>query len=200
VTDSLRGVQALIIVDVQAAFVAGPQAVPRAAGLLAEVIDLLRRAREKDALVVQLQNDGPPGAPDEPRTPGWGLFLPPVERAGEYVIRKAADDGFHGTQLASLLQAQDVRHLAVCGVMSEMCVSATARSAMSLGYRVVLPHDSHATYDIPAVSGLAHAVPHAMVSRAAEWALGDEIDVIAHAADVRFGPRGGSRTGSPRLR
>jgi len=67
-----------------------------------------------------------------------------------------------------------------------MCVSATARSALARGYHVVLPHDAHATYDIPAAEGIAELVPHAMVSRVAEWALGDEIDVIAHAADVLF--------------
>lgn len=70
--------------------------------------------------------------------------------------------------------------------MSEMCVSATARSALARGYRVVLPHDGHATYDIPAAEGIAGPVPHAMVSRVAEWALGDGIDVIAHAADIGF--------------
>jgi uncharacterized protein YPO0396 len=34
--------------------------------------------------------------------------------------------------------------------------------------------------------GLAELVPHAMVSRVAEWALSDEIDVIANATDIRF--------------
>ena len=174
VSNSLRNVQALIIVDVQAAFVSGDEAVPEAAGLLVEVTGLLRRARETGALIIQLQNDGPQGAPDEPYTPGWELFLPAVERDGEYVIRKDTDDGFHQTELSSILAAHAVRHLAVCGVMSEMCVSATARSALNL--------------DIPAVEGLADMVPHAMVSRVAEWALGDQIDIIAHAADVRFEP------------
>ena len=42
--------------------------------------------------------------------------------------------------------------------------------------------------DIPAVKGLAERVPHAMVSRVAEWALGDEIEVVSHAADIRFAP------------
>jgi streptothricin hydrolase len=31
-------------------------------------------------------------------------------------------------------------------------------------------------------------VPHAMVSRTAEWALGDQIDIIARATDIRFEP------------
>ena len=62
----------------------------------------------------------------------------------------------------------------------------------------MLPHDAHASYDIAAAAGpagtdlagtdLASPVPHAMVSRVAEWALGDELDVIAHAAQVRFRP------------
>lgn len=186
--NSLRSVQALIVVDMQAAFASGEEAAPEAAGLLVTVTDLMRRAREAGVLVVQLQNDGPPGSPDEPHTPGWELFLPARERDGEHVIRKGTDDGFHQTELSSLLTGHAVRHLAICGVMSEMCVSATTRSALSLGYHVVLPHDGHATYDIPAVEGLADAVPHTMVSRVAEWALGDEIDIIAHAADIEFGP------------
>lgn len=186
--DSLRSVQALIVVDMQAAFVSGDEAVPEAARLVATVADLMRRAWETDAIVVQLQNDGPPGSPDEPHTPGWELFPPARERNGEYVIRKETDDGFHRTELSRLLTGHAVRDLAVCGVMSEMCVSATTRSALNLGYHVVMPHDGHATYDIPAVEGLADAVPHAMVSRVAEWALGDAIDIIPRAADIRFKP------------
>jgi streptothricin hydrolase len=186
VSDSLRSVQALIVIDMQAAFVSGEEAVPEAAGLLVTVADLIRRARETDALVVHLQNDGPPGSADEPRTPGWELFLPATERDGEHVIRKGTDDGFHQTDLSGILTRRAVQDLAVCGVMSEMCVSATARSALNLGYHVVLPHDGHGTYDIPAVEGLADAVPHAMVSRAAEWALGDQIDIVARATDIRF--------------
>jgi streptothricin hydrolase len=188
VSDSLRSVQGLIVVDMQEAFVSGEEAVPEAARLVMTVADLIRRARETDALVVHLQNDGPPGSSDEPHTPGWELFLPARERDGEYVIRKGTDDGFHQTDLSSVLKRHAVRDLVVCGVMSEMCVSATTRSALNEGYHVVLPHDAHATYDIPAVEGLADAVPHAMVSRAAEWALGDQIDVIPHASDIRFVP------------
>jgi nicotinamidase-related amidase len=188
VTDTRRSVQALIVVDMQAAFVSGEEAVPEAAGLIITVAELVRRARETDALVVHLQNDGPPGSSDEPHTPGWELFLPARERDGEYVIRKGTDDGFHQTDLPNILKGRAIRHLAVCGVMSEMCVSATTRSALNEGYHVVLPHDGHATYDIPAVEGLADAVPHAMVSRTAEWALGDQIDIIARATDIRFEP------------
>ncbi|MFG7946763.1 isochorismatase family protein [Streptomyces cacaoi] len=177
-------VQALVVVDVQTAFVSGAEAVPDARRIRENTALLRERAHRAGALVVQLQNDGEPGAPDEPGTPGWRLHLPPAE--GEYVLRKTVDDGFEETDLRERLDAAGVRALAVCGVLSEMCVSATARTALRLGYRVVLPHDAHATYDVPAAEDISGVVPAAMAARAAEWALGDEIEIVPFARDVRF--------------
>ncbi|MEU7644784.1 cysteine hydrolase family protein [Streptomyces huasconensis] len=179
-------VQALILVDMQSAFVTGDGAVPDARRLLDRVRDLLARARGSGALVVQLQNDGEPGAPDEPGTPGWRLHLPVEAERGETVVRKTVDDGFEETGLEELLREAGATDLAICGVMSEMCVSATARTALELGFRVVLPHDAHATYDIPAAEGISDLVPAAVASRVAEWALGDEVEIVARARDVRF--------------
>ncbi|WP_031073753.1 isochorismatase family protein [Streptomyces sp. NRRL S-118] len=185
-TDHVAPVQALLLVDVQTAFVAGAEAVPDAARLLRHSRDLLDRARTSGALVVHLQNDGPRGAADEPGTPGWELFLPVEDHGREVVVRKTEDDGFDGTALGALLDRAGVRAVAVCGVMSEMCVAATARAALARGHRVVLPHDAHATYDIPARPGVSGAVPAVTVSRVAEWSLGDEVEIPAHAADVPF--------------
>ncbi len=179
-------VQALIVVDMQSAFVDGDGAVPDARRLLDRVGALMARARDSGALVIQLQNDGEPGAPDEPGTPGWRIHLPVDADRAETVIRKTADDGFEETGLEELLRNAGVTDLAVCGVMSEMCVSATARTALELGFRVVLPHDAHATYDIPAAEGISDVVPAAVVSRVAEWALGDEVEIVARARDVGF--------------
>ncbi|MEV0371649.1 isochorismatase family protein [Streptomyces sp. NPDC050636] len=179
-------VEALLVVDVQSAFVSGDEAVPDAARVLDRSRDLIARARAAGALVVHLQNDGPPGAVDEPETPGWELHLPVEPGPWETVVRKMDDDGFEDTPLGPLLTGAGVQALAICGVLSEMCVAATARTALALGFRVVLPHDGHATYDIPAAPGISEAVPAAMSSRAAEWALGDEVEIIARAADATF--------------
>ncbi|MGW2177042.1 cysteine hydrolase family protein [Streptomyces sp. NPDC001732] len=179
-------VEALLVVDVQADAVTGDRAVPDAARLVDRTADLIARARRYGALVVHVQNDGAPGAGDEPGTPGWELHHPVEPSPVEAVIRKTRDDGFEGTSLGDLLTGSGVRALAVCGVMSEMCVQATARTALALGYRVVMPHDAHATHDIPAAPGISDVVPAAAVSRVAEWALGSELEVVAHAADVVF--------------
>ncbi|MEV8316415.1 isochorismatase family protein [Streptomyces sp. NPDC059900] len=181
-----KPVQALIVVDMQTAFVTGEGAVPEAARVLDRTTDLITRARAAGALVIQLQNDGEPGSADEPGTPGWEIHLPPEADRGERVLRKTVDDGFEETGLAELLADAGVHDLAFCGVQSEMCVLATARTALERDFRVVLPHDAHATYDIPAAEGISDAVPAAMVSRVAEWALGDEVEIVARARDVDF--------------
>ncbi len=181
--------EALIVVDVQMAFVSGDEAVPAAGHVLQRIKLLVEKARAAGALIVYLQNDGAPGEPDEPGTPGWELHLPPQDSDHEIVIRKSQDDGFDGTQLEELLDAHAIHILAVCGVLSEMCVSATVRTAMSLGFQVILPHDAHATYGVPA-SELSDPIPAAVVSRVAEWALGypadPQIAVLEHANGVAF--------------
>ncbi|MFF1359777.1 isochorismatase family protein [Streptomyces sp. NPDC058297] len=179
-------VEALIVVDVQSAFVVGDGAVPDADRLVERTTDLIARARSGGALVVHLQNDGAPGADDEPHTPGWELHHPVEPGPAEVVIRKPKDDGFDGTTLGGVLAGAGVEAVAVCGVMSEMCVQATARTALARGYRVVLPYDAHATQNVPAAPGISEEVPAATVSRVAAWALGGDADTTTHSADVIF--------------
>jgi nicotinamidase-related amidase len=181
VAEDLLPVEALLVIDVQDGSLG---AVPEAERLVDRTAGLLAAARAGGALVVHVQNDGQVGAADEPGTPGWELHLP-VD-AGESVIRKPRDNAFDSTGLADLLTARGVKSVALCGLMSEMCVSATARAASSLGYRVVLPHDAHATTNIPATPGLNDLIPAATVSRVAEWALSDQIELVQHARSVSF--------------
>ncbi|MEO9336350.1 isochorismatase family protein [Mesorhizobium sp. SB112] len=180
---SIDAVDALIVIDVQNAFVSGPEAVPGHKLLISMIGFLLEQARLAKAPVIFLQNDGSVGAADEPFQPGWALFFPP--HPNEKVVRKKKDNGFDGTDLHAILTGQGIRTVAMCGMLSEMCVAATARAAIEHGYGVLLPHDAHATYDVPAGPG-SEGVPAAMAARAAEWSLGDEIKICASAHEVRF--------------
>ena len=179
----MKPVEALVIIDVQAGHIEGAGRLPGAGPLVETLTGLLEKARANGALVVHVQNDGPAGKVDEPGTPGWELQLPAAPT--EIVIRKRKADAFDGTDLAGLLTQHGVRSMAITGVMSEMCVSATARTALALGFRVVLPHDAHASNDIPLTPGFSDQVPAATVSRVAEWALlGNGIELIR--TDVDF--------------
>ena len=179
--ENVASVEALLLIDLQVGSLA---AVPDAERLVDRAAVLLAAARASGTVVVHVQNDGAAGMADEPGTPGWELHLP--VGTGESVIRKPRDNAFDSTDLADLLTARGVRSVVVCGLMSEMCVSATARAASSLGYRVVLPHDAHATTNIPATPGLSDLIPAATVSRVAEWALSDQIELVRDSRSVPF--------------
>ena len=98
---------------------------------------------------------------------------------GEFILRKTRDDGFDGTELEDVLARKGVTRIAVAGLLSEMCVSATVRGALVRGLQVVLVHDAHATYNLD-------DIPSSIVSRVAEHALGDEVE-LADAVSVMFG-------------
>ena len=148
-----------------------------------EVIDrlatLLAAARIAGVPVIYLQNDGAPGSIDERETAGWFIHPRITPKPDELVLRKTRDDGFEGTKLETALAREHVTRLAVAGLLSEMCVSATVRGALTRGIEVVLVHDAHGTYNLD-------DIPASVVSRVAEHALGDEVEIV-NAAAVRFG-------------
>jgi nicotinamidase-related amidase len=171
--------QALVIIDLQSGFVTGPRAVPRAGALVEGLSTLLLRARAAGALVVHVQNDGRAGEVDEPGSPGWDLHLQEQPSPDEVVVRKQRDDAFDGTGLGDLLATRGITRVVFGGVLSEMCVSATARTALDLGLDVVLPRNAHATHDLD-------DIPASTVARVAEHALGDQPWLPASADAVTF--------------
>ncbi|CAN7378682.1 isochorismatase family protein [Ensifer adhaerens] len=175
---------ALVIVDVQRAFISGPEAVPGHVDLQRAVGLLLQKARSAGVPVIFLQNDGPKGAVDKPETDGWQLFF--AAKSGEVVVRKRNDDGFDGTDLEDQLRARKIETIAICGMLSEMCLAATARTAMAKDFTVILANDAHATYDVPPGPGRSPMVPARLAARAAEWSLGDEIVLADAVEDIAF--------------
>ena len=171
---------ALLVIDAQRGLLDGEAAVPDAGIVLDHLSILLAAARSAGALVVHLQNDGPRGAADEPGKSGWMIHPQVAPVAGEVVIRKDRDDGFDGTHLSDVLARHSVIRIAVAGLLSEMCVSATIRGAIARGLQVVLVRDAHATYNL-------EDIPAAIVSRVAEHALGDEVELV-ETASVTFAP------------
>ena len=139
--------QALIIVDAQVNMFTGKFALFQGERVLAVLSSLIHRARAKAVPVIFIRNNGTAGDPDLPGSPGWQIHPALAPLAGEAVIDKSGPDAFDGTNLAHQLEKQQVRQLVIAGMQTEMCVDASIRRAVTLGYQVNLVADGHTTFD-----------------------------------------------------
>ncbi|RXT03949.1 cysteine hydrolase family protein [Ammoniphilus sp. CFH 90114] len=89
---------------------------------------------------------------------GAGFFLPntkgaeinervlPLEQ--ESIIIKHTPNSFFKTELESKLREHGVTKLVICGMMTHMCIDATVRAAMELGFESTLIEDACSTRDL----------------------------------------------------
>jgi nicotinamidase-related amidase len=135
-----------MLIDVQRNMLEPPAPVPSAASIRDALEDLLLRARRASALVVHVQNDGPPGEPDEPGTDGWQLVFPVSD--GELIVRKDQSDTFAANPaLAGDLAGKAITEVVIAGMQSNYCVAESSRGALKRGLQAVLASGAHATYD-----------------------------------------------------
>jgi streptothricin hydrolase len=138
--------RALMLIDVQRNMLEPPTPVPAAAAIREALRDLLLRARGAGALVIHVQNDGPPGEPDEPGTDGWQLVFP--AGAGELIVRKDDPDTFAANPaLVKDLAAKEITEVVIAGMQSNYCVAESSRGALKSGLQAILASGAHATYD-----------------------------------------------------
>ena len=91
-------------------------------------------------------------------SPDMGFFLPDTEGAeinervtpqeNETVITKNFPNSFLKTDLESKLKEKGITKLIVVGMMTHMCIDATVRAGVDLGYEVLLLEDACATKDL----------------------------------------------------
>ena len=98
-------------------------------------------ARDTGAIHARMGWKYPPGsAPSR--------FLPAVEPSpGEIVISKTCSGAFTSTVLDPVLRNMGIRHLWICGFMTDECIEASTRAALDLGYRTRVVGDATTTYD-----------------------------------------------------
>ncbi|MBW8886834.1 MAG: cysteine hydrolase [Fibrobacteres bacterium] len=133
--------------------------------------DLLERARDKRLLIIHTREGHLPDLSDAPKakiergapslrigSPGpMGRILIRGEKGhaiieelrplpGEYIIDKPGKGAFYSTGLGTLLTAERIENLIVCGVTTEVCVHTTVREANDRGYKCIVPGDCCASY------------------------------------------------------
>ena len=150
---------ALLLIDTQVNMFT-PEPVHDGEALLARLAGLLDSARRVEGtVIIYVQNNGGPGEPDAPDTPGWLIHPALAALAAEPVLQKERPDAFAGTGLQATLDAAGVQRLVIAGNQSEFCIDTTVRAASSRGYDVILVADGHSTYDgatLTAVQIIAH--------------------------------------------
>jgi nicotinamidase-related amidase len=67
---------------------------------------------------------------------------------GEPIVYKHEPNSFLGTKLLDLLKDWEVKRVIVTGMMTHMCVDATARAAVDLGFQLIVAEDACATRDL----------------------------------------------------
>jgi nicotinamidase-related amidase len=67
---------------------------------------------------------------------------------GEPIVYKHYPNSFRETNLLEILQGWGIERLIITGMMTHMCVDATARAAADLGFKVIVAEDACATRDL----------------------------------------------------
>jgi nicotinamidase-related amidase len=169
---------ALVIVDAQAEYLpSGNLPLPGVDAAVAETARLLELARRHGTPVFHVVHHGPPGSPIfDPRGPGSAIVPALTPRDGEAVVAKGLPNSFAGTDLHARIAATGRTELIVAGFMTHMCISATVRAALDLGYRNTVVAAATATRDLP--DTLGGVVPAAELQRNELAALADLFAVV----------------------
>ena len=142
---------ALLVIDIQRDyFDGGAMRLPRAEAAASQAAQVLSSYRSAGSLVVHLQHvwDAPDATFMIPGTPGVEIHPDAAPRDGEPVLTKELPNGFIGTDLEKLLREHGITALTIAGMMTNMCVDATARAASDLSFEVTVVHDACAAADL----------------------------------------------------
>ncbi|MGH1427620.1 MAG: cysteine hydrolase family protein [Arenicella sp.] len=139
---------ALILIDIQNDYFQGgalplvgaEQSAAKSSDLLA-----LYRANKQPIIHIQHETIDPSRGFMLPETKGQKIHDLVAPSGDETVFTKHYPNSFWLTGLESYLKERDIQHIVLAGMMTHMCVSATARVGMERGFQVTLMKDACAT-------------------------------------------------------
>jgi nicotinamidase-related amidase len=176
--------RALVVVDIQNDYFPGganPLVGPEAAAEQARALIDAFRASGEPIFHIRHVWDAPDALYLRPDTPGGEINAAVEPGPGEPVIEKAFPNAFLETSLDGELKEAGADSLVVCGMMTSMCVDATVRAAVDLGYDVSVAHDACAT--MPLEFG-GRRIEAADVHAAFLAALADGYATVGPAAEL----------------
>jgi nicotinamidase-related amidase len=168
---------ALVVIDAQGEYRSGRMVLPGIDSALARIAPLLARARAAGAPIFHVAQAGQAGTLFDPETERGAILPQAAPVAGEPVIMKKLPNAFAGTDLHQRLQQTGRHNLILAGFMTHMCISASTRAALDLGYQNTVAADATATRALPAHDGGA-PVPADTVHRIALAELADRFAAV----------------------
>lgn len=143
---------------------------------------LLLKGRKDGAEIVHIAHEGSEGRAFDPAKGGRIIEqVAPIE--GETVLGKGLPNSFANSGLQNHLAGIGRPHLIICGFMTHMCVSSTARAALDLGYETTVVSDATATRSLPGTNG-SPAISAEVMHATALAALADRFSAINTTATV----------------
>lgn len=142
---------ALILIDIQNDyFEGGRMTLPDIKAAAENASHLLTDFRQRGAPLFHIRhiNSSAQAAFFRPDTKGSEIHPSVAPLPSETVIIKSRPSAFVSTDLADRLQAAKITKLVICGAMSQMCVDATTRAAVDMGFTVTVAEDACAAANV----------------------------------------------------
>ncbi|HKP25890.1 MAG TPA: cysteine hydrolase family protein [Dongiaceae bacterium] len=174
---------ALVVIDAQGEYRIGQAALPGVEPAAARIADLLARARAAGVPIFHVVQAGVADGLFDPGTERGAILPQAAPVAGEAIITKRLPNAFAGTELHERLQQTGRNTLIVAGFMTHMCISASVRAALDLGYQTTVIADATATRALPAPDDGAPISADA-VHRTALAELADRFAAVVNSAKI----------------
>jgi len=172
----------VILIDMQREYLDGSVPLPDLQATLKGAANLLSIARANKTPVIHVVNQGPKGNLLFNDEGPYYAELPEVAAVeGEITVIKQLPNSFAGTNLHDLIQATGRTQLIIAGCTTHVCVSATARAALDLGYQSTVVENATTSRDL--FDHKDNKIPAEIVKQVALAELRDAFSVVVESAE-----------------
>jgi nicotinamidase-related amidase len=139
----------LIIIDAQEEYRTGSLRLTKIDESIHTIKSLLNRARSLNVPVIHVMHEGSAGGLFDPATRNFKIISELSPKDGEKIILKHLPDAFANTNLEKEIRKfGENKTLIFVGFMTHMCISASAMTALNLGFQNAVVTDAVSTRDL----------------------------------------------------